>query len=123
MTAFRPAGPASDEGEQDAPEPAPLRRLRWLVTALIVVLIIGMITVSAALVIRLGSFGAAGGGGLPGPVSAGAIRLPAGVEIGAVGRSGRDILVVTRGPGGAEHLRLFDGATGRELSATPILRD
>lgn len=82
-----------------------------------------MITVSGALVIRLGGLGAAGAADAPGPVSAEAILLPDGAEISAIGRSGKDVLVVTRGPDGAEHLRLFDAATGRELSATLILRD
>jgi hypothetical protein len=109
--------------DEDIPEPAPVRRLRLLVSTLMVVLIAGMITVAAALVIRLGI----GPGTEPraplAPVSAEALTLPEGAEIRALGRGPGEVLVVTRDADGAERLRVLDAATGAERSVTPIRRE
>jgi hypothetical protein len=106
--------------DDDLPEPPQIRRLRLLVSLLIVVLIGGMLVVVVAMVIRLGSIGAP-----PrlAPVTAEAIALPAGAEVVAVGQGGAGVLILTRDAGDAETLRVFDPATGAELSATPVLRE
>lgn len=109
-------------GEDDTPEPAPVRRLRVLVTTLMIVLIGGMITVAGALVIRLGLTGGSGGTAALAPVSAERLLLPEGAEIRALGRAPGEVLVVTRGPDGAERLHIFDAATGAARSRTPIER-
>lgn len=93
--------------------------MRRLVTALLVVLIVGMVVVSGALVSRLGAL--MGGGAAP--VAPGAlpdaIALPPGAEIVALGRAGRELLVVTREADGTERIRAFDAATG---AAGPVTR-
>ncbi len=98
-----------------------MRGLRLLVTALMVVLIGGMLIVVAAMVIRLGVFG------LPertefGPVSAAGFTLPAGAEAVALGRGPGEVLILTRDAAGVETLRVFDAASGAEKSAAPISR-
>jgi len=102
------------------------------VTLLVAVMIGGVITVAATLVIRLSALD---GGGrapepvadpippqIPAPIAAEALVLPEGARITAIGRSGTEILVATEGPEG-EVLRVFDAGTGRAVSATPIRRD
>lgn len=122
MNEFRPAGPMDEEDGQDEIEPAPVRRLRLLVSALMIVLIVGMITVVGALVIRLSAIGKPEPEAAA-PVSAEAITLPADATVTAIGRGSGGILLVTRQPGGAEHLRIVDPETGETLSTTPIERD
>lgn len=101
-----------------------MRRLRLLVSLLIVVLIGGMLVVVVAMVIRLGGIG-----GPPrlapaaAPVTAERITLPAGAEVEALGQGGQGVMILTRDAAGAETLRIFDPATGAELSATPITRE
>ncbi len=98
-----------------------MRRLRWMVTTLTVVLILGVLTIAGTIVIRLGfGFGEA--------VSAGAIRaerfvLPPEAAIVAVGRGSGTVLFVLRGPNGAETLQVFDEATGAPVSRTAIARE
>ena len=122
MNDFRPAGPVDEDDGQEGVEPAPVRRLRLLVSALMIVLIVGMITVVGALVIRLSAIGEPGAEAAA-PVPAEAITLPADATVTAIGRGGGGILLVTRQPGGAEHLRIVDPETGDTLSITPIERD
>lgn len=90
-----------------------------------IVLIAGMITVSAALVIRLGLGGPTtpAPAALGEPVAAGALTLPVGARIRAVGRAPGEVLLVTQGADGAEHLRAFDAATGAPRSVTEIRRE
>ena len=85
-----------------------------------VVLIGGMLVVVAAMVIRLGTVG-----GAPklAPVTAEGLTLPAGAGVVALGQGGSGLLILTRDPAGAEMLRVFDPASGAELSATPIIRE
>ena len=111
------APPVPDEPEEP-PEPPRLRRLRRLVTALAAAMILGVIAVAATLVIRVA--GLAPG---PGPVAAESIALPAGAEITAVGRSGGELLLVTRGADGTERVRAFDAETGEPRSVTEIARE
>jgi hypothetical protein len=117
MTANRP-DPRYDP-EDDLPEPPQVRRLRLLVNALIFVLIAGVVTVAATLVIRLGAIGPAE----VAPIAAETLALPPGEAITAIGRAGGEVLVTTRDDAGAERLRAFDAATGAERSVTTIVRD
>ena len=85
------------------------------------VLIGGMITVALTLVIRLGGVGPAAAP--PTPVEASRLALPAGHDVIALGRSGVEIMVFTRGPGGEEALRIFDVRDGGLRSVTEITRE
>jgi len=98
-----------------------VRRLRLLVSALMVVLIGGMLIVVAAMVIRLGVLGTPEKVEL-GPVTAAHFKLPAGAEAVALGRAPGEVLILTRDASGAETLRVFDAASGAEKSATRISR-
>jgi hypothetical protein len=103
--------PESDE--LDPPEPRRLRQLRWLVNALMLTLIAGVITVTALLVIRLAPLGQV-------PALPEAISLPAGERAEAV-TMGRDwIAVVTADEAGTERIRVLDRATGAERAVTRI---
>jgi len=106
---------------EDLPEPPQVRRLRLLVSVLMVVMIGGMVVVAVSMVLRLGGLG--GVQTAPAPVSAAEFALPVGAEVVSVGRGPGEVLIVTRGPAGAETLRIFDAASGAEKSATPITRE
>lgn len=108
--------------DEDLPEPPQLRRLRRLVSLLILVLIGGMLVVVVAMVVQLGAFRPPPGAGI-GPVAAESLALPKGAEPVALGRAPGQVLVITRDSVGAETLRVFDAETGAELSATPIRRE
>jgi hypothetical protein len=102
------------------PEPAHLRRLRWLVTGLTVVLIVGVLAIAATIVIRLGfGVGEVFSGG---PVRAARFELPAGAEIVAVGRGPGTVIFVLREPDGAESLHVFNEASGAPESRSAITR-
>ena len=105
--------------EDEAPEPAPVRRLRLMVSALIFVLIAGVVTVAATLVIRLGAIEPANAP----PIAAERLRLPAGEMIVAMGQGGGRVLIATRDAEGVERLRAFDADSGAESSVTLIERD
>ena len=114
------AQPPPGTRDEDFPEPPRLRRLRHLVTALILVLILGVVIVVAALVISLGSLFEA----TPAePVTADSLVLPAGEEIVSVGEGRGAVLVVTRDAAGAERLYSFDRTSGERLSGTAIERE
>lgn len=103
-----------------------MRRLRRLVSLLILVLIGGMLVVVVAMVVQLGAFRAAPEAGLGpvlGPVAAESLALPEGAEPLALGRAPGQVLVITRDAAGAETFRVLDAETGAELSATPIRRE
>jgi hypothetical protein len=95
-----PAGDGDDE-----PEPRRLRQLRWLVTALTVTLIAGVIAIVALLVIRLGAFGRA-------PALPAEIALPAGESARAVTLGSDWVAVVTVDGDGRERVRVLDRVTG-----------
>jgi hypothetical protein len=104
--------PDSDRPE-DLPEPPRLRQLRWLVNALMLTLIGGVIIITALLVIRLAPLGA------PPPLPE-AVTLPSGERAEAV-TIGRDwIALVTRDAAGVERIRILDRFTGIERASTPI---
>jgi hypothetical protein len=103
--------PESDD--IDPPEPRRLRQLRWLVNALLLTLIAGVITVTTLLVIRLAPLGAA-------PSVPEVVTLPAGESASAV-TMGRDwIAVVTADEAGVERIRILDRLTGAERAVTRI---
>ena len=107
--------------DDDLPEPPRIKRLRWLVTALMVVLIVGTVVVVVSLVRGIGTLDLSSTA--PDPVSAEAFSLPADAEATTLGRGPGEVLILTRDPSGAETLRVFDAATGTETSATPIIRE
>ncbi len=111
--------PALDD--EDLPEPRQVRRLRLLVSALIVVMIGGMVVVAVTMVLRLGALG--GSDSAPAPVRAAEFTLPEGAEVVSVGRGPGEVLIVTRDAAGAETLRIFDAGSGAEKSATPVRRE
>lgn len=107
--------------DNDFQEPPQLRRLRWLVTGLTVVLMVGVLAIAATIVIRLG-FGV--GDALPiGPVRAERFVLPRETEIVAVGRGPGIVMFVLRGPDGTEALHVFDEETGEPAGRTVIARE
>jgi hypothetical protein len=97
-----------------------VRRLRLLVTALIVVLIGGMITVAATLVIRIGEIGE---DGPLRPVTAEALTLPRGAQVAALGRAGDEILVLSVDADGVERLRGYSAQDGALVWETAVRRD
>ena len=108
------------DDDDEVPEPPPLRRLRLLVSLLTAVLILGVVVVSATLVIRLTQ---------PAPavpatakITAPSLTLPEGHAVAGLGQGAGTVVVITRAPGGAETLRVFDAATGAPVSATPVRR-
>ena len=108
-------------GDEDLPEPPQVRRLRLLVSVLMVVMIGGMVVVAVALVLRLSLLG--GSDPAPAPVSAAEFTLPEGAEVVSLGRGPGEVLILTRDSAGAETLRVFDAASGAEKSATPVGRE
>lgn len=90
------------------PEPANLRFLRILVTVLTAVMIGGLITIVALLVIRFSG---------EAPVVPETVTLPEGVEAEAFTMGGDWYAVVT--PGGAEIL-IFDRASGALRRRVPV---
>jgi hypothetical protein len=107
--------------DDEVPEPPQLRRLRWLVTGLTVVLIVGVLAIAGTIVIRLG-FGV-GQAVSAGPIRAERFVLPPEAEIVAVGRGPGAVIFVLRQPDGAEVLQVFDEATGDPVSRTAIVRE
>lgn len=107
--------------DEEFPEPPQLRRLRWLVTGLTVVLILGVLAIAGTIVIRLG-FGV-GEAVSAGPIRAERFVLPPEAEIVAVGRGPATVMFVLRGRDGAETLQVFDEATGAPVSLTVIARE
>ena len=115
------AQPRPVRDDEDLPEAPQVRRLRLLVSALMVVLIGGMVVVAVAMVLRLG--GLNGSEKAPAPVNAAEFALPVGAEVVSVGRGPGEVLILTRDVAGAETLRVFDARSGAEKSATPIARE
>lgn len=108
--------------DEDLPEPPQVRRLRRLVSLLILVLIGGMLVVVVAMVLQLGAL-KGDRAAAPGPVTADAFALPGNAKVVSLGRAEGQVLMLTRDPSGAETLRVFDAASGAEVSATPIRRE
>lgn len=104
--------------QEDEEEPPQLRLLRRLVMALLVVLMLGIVTIAATIVIRLG---------FPGdpaePVLAETLTVPPGHEVIATGQGPGTVHLTLRGPDGAQVLHIFDAGTGTELSRTALIRE
>ncbi len=105
--------------DEEVIEPPQVRRLRLLVMALMVVLMLGIVTIAVTIVIRLGFAGEASAQKL----TAEAIALPVGAEITALGHGPSGVLVTVRQKDGSEVLRLHDAASGRLLRETAIIRE
>lgn len=109
MTGQTPRPDAPDA----APEPRRLRQLRHLVTALTLTMIVGLITVTGLLVIRLTA--------VPAPIALpDPLRLPAGERAEAVTLGGTWIAVVTRDAAGVERIRVLDRATGADRGSARV---
>lgn len=98
---------------EDYPESRRLRQLRWLVTALTMTLIAGVIIVVALLVIRLSRLS-------PPPALPATVALPAGETAEALTLGDDWIAVVTRDAAGTERIRVLDRAAGTERAVTQI---
>jgi hypothetical protein len=107
--------------DEDLPEPPQVRRLRLLVSALMVVLIGGMVVVVVAMVLGLGALNSPDIA--PAPVSATEFTLPEGAGVVSVGRGPGEVLIVTRDAVGTETLRVFDATSGVQKSASKIRRE
>lgn len=95
------------------PEQPALRRLRLLVTTLMVTLIIGFVIIVATLVIRLTA--------TPPPfVLPDDITLPAGETASAVTFGDGWIAVVTTDTEGAQKIRILNRLTGEPVTQVPI---
>ena len=105
--------------DEEFEEPPHLKRLRLLVSILMVVLMVGILTIAVTIVIRLGFSAPAA----PKAVLAEELRVPEGAQITAAGQGSGTVLLVVRMADGAETLLTYDAATGAELSRTPITRD
>ena len=88
---------------------------------LMVVLGLGMALIAGTIAWRLGWNEPAIG--LPAPVAAESLALPAGAEILALGGSGGEIFVALRLADGSESLLTFRRADGALLSQTEIARE
>ncbi|MEM8793837.1 MAG: DUF6476 family protein [Pseudomonadota bacterium] len=104
--------------DEDFEEPPHLRRLRLLVTVLTTVLIVGMLTMIALFVIRLGLFPDRQ---TDDQIAAETVILPQKAEITAIGRGKSTILITTTSENG-EILHVFDQITGDLISETAIER-
>lgn len=104
--------------DEEFEEPPHLKRLRLLVSILMIVLMVGILTIAVTIVIRLG-FSAPPAAKA---VAAEELVLPQGAEIVSVGQGSGTVLVVVR-EDGAESLLTFDSASGAELSRTSVVRE
>lgn len=99
--------------DEEFPESPRLRQLRWLVTALTVTLILGVITIVGLLVIRLSRI-------TPPPPLPSVVDLPAGETATAMTQGSDWIAIVTTDKTGAQRIRVLDRATGAERGLTLI---
>ncbi|MEL6218973.1 MAG: DUF6476 family protein [Pseudomonadota bacterium] len=117
-----PAGmEPSGRDPEDLPEPPALRRLRLLVSTLMVALIVGILSVAAVLVIRLGGLSPTAPKLIP--ITAERFALPAGAEVQGLGRAGGEVLILLRLADGRERLHAYDAESGALLSNSAIERD
>ncbi|MEM6676575.1 MAG: DUF6476 family protein [Pseudomonadota bacterium] len=107
------------DDDEELPEPPQVRRLRQMVSALMIASIVGVLALAGTVVIRLGL----GGEAPPPPVAAEALSLPDGERIIAIGRTRAEVLLTTEDAAGVERLRIFDASTGKARSETLITRD
>ncbi len=81
-----------------------------------------MLVVAVAMVVQLGALDGQRQAVLE-PIGARSFPLPEGAEIVSIGRAPGEVLMATRAAEGGETLRVFDAASGEEISATPIRRE
>ncbi len=111
--------PSVREEEEDFPEPPRIRALRRTVTALMVVLGLGVIVIAGTIAWRL-----AGLKPVATPiVEAESLTLPEGREIVAIGGDGDRLLIATRDADGSENLMVFRKTDGTLIRETMILRE
>jgi hypothetical protein len=103
-----------EDDADDPPEPPRLRQLRWLVNALMLTLIAGVITIVVLLVIRLGPF-------QPDPGLPPQVSVPEGEAVQAVTLGSDWVAVVTRDGAGRERVRVLDRLTGAERGTMEIV--
>lgn len=102
------------DGEEETPA---LRRLRWLVMSLMVVLMVSIVAIAATIVIRLGF------GGASIPAKAERFALPAGEVVG-MGQGVGTVMFLVRGGDGVQRLYVFDADTGgAPVSVSIVERD
>ncbi|MEM7271127.1 MAG: DUF6476 family protein [Pseudomonadota bacterium] len=106
------------DDSEDWREVPQLRSLRRLVSALTMVLILGMIAVAAALIWRISSEPTRGAA-----VSVESVTLPTGEAITASGAGPEALSFITRDGAGVERMRLFDPETGAPTGVVEIRRD
>lgn len=105
--------------DEELVEPPQIRRLRLLVMALMVVLMLGIVTIAVTIVIRLGFNDVPSAQKL----TAEAIALPAGAKITALGHGPHGVLVSVQMQDGSEKLRLHDATTGTLIRESVIARE
>ncbi|QHQ33906.1 DUF6476 family protein [Algicella marina] len=101
------------------PEPAPLRRLRLLVTVLTLTMIVGMLTITGLLAWRLSTAGQAEL--QPGPTLPENLPLPSGETLISYTQSPDYTVLITRDADGQERLHLLTKDNG-EISETLVLQ-
>ncbi|WP_112322447.1 DUF6476 family protein [Oceanibium sediminis] len=102
--------------QQEAPEPPRIRTLRRLVTALTVVLTLGMIIVVGLLVWRLVATPAT-------PPLPGTVALPAGQELTGYAQNPDWVVLITRDGNGAQYLHLVapgEDTPHQSVTVTPL---
>ncbi len=101
------------DNETGGPEPAPLRRLRLLVTTLTLTLILGMVTITGLLAWRLTS-------GPSGPALPEAIALPPGETLTSYAISPDWTILLTRDTTGQDRLHLIPAGQTAITQTVPI---
>lgn len=89
-----------------------------MVTGLMAVMGLGMIAIAGTVVWRLG----VNPPSAPVPAPVGAVSLPAGFAVEALGGDGPHVLALGRGADGAERLLTIDRNTGEILGDAPVAR-
>lgn len=110
-------GPLRDSDEEVI-EPPVIRRFRWLVSALMIVMMVGIIAIAAALIWRIANSDGMGGG-LP---AQGSIAVPEGSAVVSVSRSGsRLYLLVEDSATGARRIEERRAETGALLGSYQLI--
>lgn len=90
---------------------------------LALVLIAAVVTITAAIVIRLGDLPGGSAVSISQPIEAGRFEIPPGARVAALGRNGAEVLFVLELQDGREVLRSYDAASGRMLSESQLIRE
>ena len=103
----------SSHKQIDTPEPASLRRLRQLVTALTVTLILGMIILVGLMVFQIGRV-------KPQLVLPEQISLPRGETLTGVSTSPDWVILITRQEGGGQNIHIVKSGTAEIFQSVRI---